>query len=91
MDDQIKEDETNGECSTHGYKKTAYRDLEGKYEGKKALTRTMHGWKGNIKMDLKRNRIGARGQDYESCPRAPILKTDKWQALLNPIKNLQVP
>jgi hypothetical protein len=39
-------------CSTHGEKRTAYRILVGKPEGKRLLGRCRHRWEDNIKMDL---------------------------------------
>jgi hypothetical protein len=38
-------------CSTNGEKRTAYRILVGKPEGKRPLGRPRHRWVGNIKMD----------------------------------------
>jgi hypothetical protein len=40
-------------CITHGEKKTAYRILVGKPEGKRPLGRPRGRWVDNIKMDLR--------------------------------------
>jgi hypothetical protein len=44
-------------------KRSAYRLMVGKLEGKRALGRPRHRWIGNIKMNLVRDRIGWRGLD----------------------------
>jgi hypothetical protein len=40
-------------CKRHGQKRTAYRVLVGKPEGKRPLGRPVRGAKYNIKMDLR--------------------------------------
>jgi hypothetical protein len=44
-----------------GEKRNAYRILVGKPEGKRPLGRPRHRWVDNIKMDLKRDRMGWYG------------------------------
>jgi hypothetical protein len=44
-------------------KRNAYRILMGKPEGKKPLGRPRQRWMANIKMDLKRYRMGWYGVD----------------------------
>jgi hypothetical protein len=39
-------------CSTNEEKRTAYRLLVGKREGRRPLGRPRHGWVDNIRMDL---------------------------------------
>jgi hypothetical protein len=41
-----------------GEKRKAYRLLVGKPEGKRPLGRLRHGWVDDIRMDLKRDRLG---------------------------------
>jgi hypothetical protein len=48
-------------CSTNGEKRTAYRILVGKPEGKRSLGRPRRRWVYNIKMDLRE--IGWDGMD----------------------------
>jgi hypothetical protein len=43
-----------GACSTNGEKRSAYRILVGKSEGKGPLGRPRRRWEDNIKMDLRR-------------------------------------
>jgi hypothetical protein len=50
-------------CSTNGAKRNEYRILVGKPEGKRPLGRLRHRWVDNIKMDLKRERMGWYGLD----------------------------
>jgi hypothetical protein len=40
-------------CNTNGEKRTAYKILVGKPEGKRPLGRPRHRWVGNIKMYLR--------------------------------------
>jgi hypothetical protein len=59
----VKEDEMVRACSTNGEKRNAYRILVGMAEGKRPLGRPRHRWVGNIKIDLKRKRMGWYGLD----------------------------
>jgi hypothetical protein len=52
-----------GACSRNGEERNAYMILVGKPEGKRPLGRTKHGWEDNIRMDLKRDRMGWYGLD----------------------------
>jgi hypothetical protein len=45
-------------CSTNGAKRNAYRILVGIPEGKRPLGRPRRRWVNNVKMDLKRDRMG---------------------------------
>jgi hypothetical protein len=51
------------ECSTNGEKRNACRIMVGKPEGKRPLGRPRHTLVDNIKMDLKRDRMGWDGLD----------------------------
>jgi hypothetical protein len=51
----IKEDELGRSCSMHWDKRTAYRILVGRPEGKKPLGRPICKWENNIKMDPGEN------------------------------------
>jgi hypothetical protein len=41
------------ECSTYGEKKTAYKVLVGKSEGKRPLERPRHSWEDNIETNIR--------------------------------------
>jgi hypothetical protein len=47
-----------GHVARMGSKRNAYEILVGKPEGKGPLGRPRHMWVDNVKMDLKRDRIG---------------------------------
>jgi hypothetical protein len=68
-----------------GEKRSVYRLLVGKPEGKRPLGRPRHNWIGNIKMDLLE--IGLSVVDWIG------LAQDRysWRALVNSVMNLQVP
>jgi hypothetical protein len=68
-----------------GEKMNAYRILVGKLEGKRPLGRPRHSWVGNIKMDLRE--IGWGGVDWIDLAQ----DRDQWRAVVNIIRNLQVP
>jgi hypothetical protein len=51
--DQVKEDEIGGACSTNGEKRNAYKVLAGKPERKKPLGRPRRRWVDNIKTNLR--------------------------------------
>jgi hypothetical protein len=67
-----------------GERRGAYRALVGKPEGRRPLERPRRGWEDNIKMDLREVGWGVDwihlAQDIE-----------RWRALVNAVKNLQVP
>jgi hypothetical protein len=75
-------------CAGHvaqvGDKWNACRILVGKPEGKKPLGRQRHRWVDNIKMDLRE--IGWGNMDWIDLAQ----DRDKWRALENMIKNLQI-
>jgi hypothetical protein len=74
-----------GSCSTNGEKRSAYRLLVGKPEGKRPLGRPRCRWVDNIRMDLG---------EVEWCDVDWIgLAKDKnrWRALVNSVLNLRVP
>ena len=51
---QIEKNEMVGASSTHGERRSSYRVLMGKPEGKRTLGRPRHSWKEIIKMDLQK-------------------------------------
>jgi hypothetical protein len=63
--------------------RNAYRILLGNPEGKRALGRPRRRWVDNIKLDLKRDRMGWYGLDRTGL--------GTWRALVNTVMNLRVP
>jgi hypothetical protein len=68
-----------------GEKRSAYRILVGKPEGKRPLGRPGRRWVYNIKMDLRETECG--GMDWIDLTQS----RDQWQALVNTAMNLWVP
>jgi hypothetical protein len=66
-------------------KRSAYRALVGKPEGRRPLGRPMHKWEDNIKMDLRQ--VGWGGMDWISLAQ----DRDRWRSLVNVVMNLWVP
>jgi hypothetical protein len=62
-----------------------HRVLVGKPEGKRPLGKPGCRWEDNIKMDLQDVECG--GMDWIELAQ----DRDKWQTLVNPVMNLQVP
>jgi hypothetical protein len=55
--DQVKDDEMDRACSTHGYERNVYRILAGKAEGERPLGRPRQSWEDNIKMDYRKDGV----------------------------------
>jgi hypothetical protein len=70
-----------------GDKRNGYRIFVGMPEGKRPLGRPRCRWVDNIKMDLKRDRMGWDGMDWIDLPQ----DRDQWRALVNMVLNLRVP
>jgi len=62
-----------------------YRVLVGKPKGKRPLGRPRHRWEDNIKMDLQE--VGGGCGDWMVLAQ----DRDRWWALVNTVRNLQVP
>jgi hypothetical protein len=62
-----------------------YRVLVGKSEGRRPLDRPRRRWEDNIKMDIQEG--GSGDMDWTELAQ----DRDKWQALVNAIRNLRVP
>jgi hypothetical protein len=56
----------------------------GKPEGKRPLGRPRRRWEDNIRMDLQQ--VGCGGMDWIGLAQ----DTDRWRAIANAVKNLQV-
>jgi hypothetical protein len=68
-----------------GEKKTAYRLLIGKPEGRRPLGRPRRGWVDNVKMNL--GEIGSGGMDWNGLG----LDRDKRRAVVNAVTDFPVP
>jgi hypothetical protein len=68
-----------------GEKRSAYRILVGKPEGKRPLERPRRRWEDNIKMDLRER--GGDGMDWIDLAQY----RDQRRALVNTVMNLRVP
>jgi hypothetical protein len=73
-----------GHVARMGEKKSAYRILVGRPEGRRPLGRPRHRWEDNIKMDLQE--VGWEGMDWIELAQ----DTDRWWALVNAVMNLRV-
>ena len=62
-----------------GDRRSAYRILVGRCEGKRQLGRPRRGWEDNIKIDLKD--VGWRGMVWIDLAEY----RDRWRALLNAV------
>jgi len=62
-----------------------YRVLVGKPKRMVSLGRHRYRWEDNIKMDLKE--VGCRSMDWVKLAQG----RDRWQPLVTPVMNLQVP
>jgi hypothetical protein len=68
-----------------GEKRSAYKMLVGKPEGKRSLGRPRRRWVDNIKMDLRE--IGWSGIRWIDLGR----NRNQWKALVKAVMNFQVP
>jgi hypothetical protein len=67
-----------------GERRSIYRVLVGKPEGKRPLGRPRHRWEDNIEMDLQE--VGCGCMDWIGLAQ----DGDRWQALVNAVTNLLV-
>jgi hypothetical protein len=72
-------------CSTNAEKRTAYRILVGKPEGKRPLVRLTPKWVDNIKMNLRDIRWG--DMDWIDL----VQYRDQWRALVDKVINIRLP
>jgi hypothetical protein len=68
-----------------GEKRSAYRILVGRPEGRRPLGRPRRRWEDNIKMDLQD--VGWGGIDWIELAH----DKDRWRAVVNAVINLRVP
>jgi ribosome biogenesis protein Nip4 len=62
-----------------GERRSAYRDLVRKPEGKRPLARLRRRWEDNIKMDLQK--VGFGGMDWFQLAQG----RDRWRAIVNAV------
>jgi hypothetical protein len=74
-----------GHVARMGEKRTAYRIVVGKPEGKKPLGRPKRRWVDNIKMDL--TKIRWHGVDWMDVAQ----DRDHWRALVNTVMKFRIP
>jgi hypothetical protein len=74
-----------GHVALLGEKRTAYRLLAGKPDGKRPLVRSGRRWVGNIKMDLVE--IGWGGVDWIGLAQ----DRGSWRAVVHVVMNSRVP
>jgi hypothetical protein len=74
-----------GHVARMGERRSAYRALVGKPEGRRPLGRHRRRWEDNIKMDLRGVVWG--GMDWINLAQ----DRDRWRALVNAVMNLRVP
>jgi len=65
-------------------RRSVYRVLMGKPEGKRQLGRQMRRCKDNIKMDVQE--VGCEGMDWIELAQ----DSNRWRAVVNAVMNLQV-
>jgi hypothetical protein len=68
-----------------GERRSVYRVLVGKPEGKRPLGRPRHRWKDNIKKDIQE--VGCGFMDWIDLAQVRV----RWRALVNSVMNLRVP
>jgi hypothetical protein len=72
-----------GHVARMGEKRNVYRILVGKPEGKRPLGKPRRRWVDNIKIDLKRDRMGVDWIDVAQ-------DRDQWSTLVNTVLILQI-
>jgi hypothetical protein len=66
-------------------RRSVYKVLVGKPEGKRPLGRRRRRWEDNIRMDLQE--VGCGDMDWMEL----VQDRDRWRTLVNAVMNLRVP
>jgi hypothetical protein len=74
-----------GHVARMGVKRSAYRILVGRSEGRRPRGRPRRRWEDNIKMDLEE--MGCWGMNWIELAQ----DRDRWRAVVNAVMNLRVP
>ena len=74
-----------GHVERMGERRSVYRVLVGKPEGKRQLGRPRRRWEDNIKMDLQE--VGCGDMDWIELAQ----DRDRWRALVKAVMNLRFP
>ena len=74
-----------GHVTCMGERRSVYRVLVGKYEGKRTLGRPRRRWEDNIKIDF--HDVGCEGMDWIEMAQV----RDRWLAPVNAVMNFRVP
>jgi hypothetical protein len=82
--DQVKANEVDRACGTHGRGEKVYKILLGKPEGRRPLGRQRRRWGDGFRMDLRE--IGWGSVDWIRLAQ----DRDRWEAVVNAVINLQV-
>jgi hypothetical protein len=74
-----------GRVARIGDRRSVYRVLVGKPEGKRSLGRSRRRWEDNIKMDLQE--VRCEGMEWIEVAH----NRDRWRALVTVVMNFRVP
>jgi hypothetical protein len=82
---KLKRMRWEGKVARMGDRRSVYRVLVWKREGKRSLGRPRRRWEDNIKLELQE--VGCGGMDWIELDQ----DMDRWRTLVNAVMNLRVP